>query len=256
MVLRKPQAVALSLLVLACAGVVIWQHEQNKRLAAENAALRAQAKQLAQARAGINRLTNQLKAAAAKPDPEHLELLRLRGEVGLLQGVRQENEQLKAQRDRLAQQVKKESEEQQANEEKQQAQEQAKQVAIAKMNFVRRRGLGLILFAQKHGGELPTNLAEAASYATATDAERATADQYGIQSDQYELMYHGPLKLSDIKNPANTILLRETQPQPAPSGTGWVRAYLFADGHSEIHFSPDGDFTAWESSRLPPQSGP
>jgi hypothetical protein len=36
----------------------------------------------------------------------------------------------------------------------------------------------------------------------------------------------------------------------------WNRAYGFADGHSEIHFSQDGNFEAWENKHLmPPPSG-
>jgi prepilin-type processing-associated H-X9-DG protein len=44
--------------------------------------------------------------------------------------------------------------------------------------------------------------------------------------------------------------MREKLPTPASNGT-WVRAYAFADGHSEIHAAPTPDgFADWEKERM------
>lgn len=249
--LTKTQVVALSALVIAGAAVPIWQHQQNKRLATENAALRVQTGQLAQARADIRHLNDQLKAAAAAPKAEHEELLRLRGQVGALRGIQQENEQLKAQRNRLAQEL-----QQQANQQQTQGSaDPDKQLANAKMDFAKHWAIALIMYADDHGGQFPTSLATADAYMD--KAALSKAAQLGIRANQFELTYQKPFKTSDIKNSMQvmrTILMREKQPWRA-SGT-WHRTYLFADGHVEIATSPDRDFSTWESKRLLPPNAP
>jgi prepilin-type processing-associated H-X9-DG protein len=55
--------------------------------------------------------------------------------------------------------------------------------------------------------------------------------------------------LDDVPDPARTILMREKEAFPVSGREGLSRTYLFADGHSEIHLAPDGDFTAWEQER-------
>jgi hypothetical protein len=37
---------------------------------------------------------------------------------------------------------------------------------------------------------------------------------------------------------------------------GYARTYVFADGHSEIHTTPDGNFEKWETEHTPPVQGP
>lgn len=37
---------------------------------------------------------------------------------------------------------------------------------------------------------------------------------------------------------------------PAQSDVHKARTYGFADGHMEIHHSPEGDFEAWERERM------
>jgi hypothetical protein len=55
--------------------------------------------------------------------------------------------------------------------------------------------------------------------------------------------------LTNIPNPSSTIIVRENQARQMPDGK-WVKVYGFADGHSEAHAEPDGNFDAWEKARM------
>ena len=43
--------------------------------------------------------------------------------------------------------------------------------------------------------------------------------------------------------------MREKEGFTVPGKPGLSRTYQFADGHSEIAYREDGDFTAWEAER-------
>jgi hypothetical protein len=60
-------------------------------------------------------------------------------------------------------------------------------------------------------------------------------------------MYKGAI--NEITNPQSIIVVREREAWQTPDG-GWARGYGFADGHSEIHKSNDGNFQPWEAQRL------
>jgi hypothetical protein len=54
--------------------------------------------------------------------------------------------------------------------------------------------------------------------------------------------------LSNISNPATTIVIREKEAWSNPNGKV-ARTYGFADGHTEIYSAPDGNFEPWEKQR-------
>ncbi len=177
----------------------------------------------------------------------------------VLRQAAQENVRLKAERDNLAQRRQQASGDANTQEAKEETPE--RKLGIAKMNFVRNWGAALKLFAEKNDGQLPLNLGAAAPYLQAAyatypqeaDKMHAAAAQYGIQDDQFEMVWQGSVK--DLKSPQGIIVVREKQPFLFENGR-WARTYLFADGHSEVHASTDGDFTAWEKERLPAPSQP
>ena len=70
-----------------------------------------------------------------------------------------------------------------------------------------------------------------------------------LTTDQFEIVYRG--SRAALTNPGNIILVREKQAWQGPSGK-WCRTYGFADGHSENHAEPDGNFDAWESQHPAP----
>jgi len=65
-------------------------------------------------------------------------------------------------------------------------------------------------------------------------------------TNNYEIVYHGKLMQDGS---GETILFRERQARRSPTGE-WFKVYGFADGHTEIHSEPDGNFEAWEQQRL------
>jgi len=123
--------------------------------------------------------------------------------------------------------------------------EQEKQTGLARLNFAKQAMLALVLSAHDNDGWIPESLAEVENSLTTDDTPAR------IQSADWELLYSG--RLADIENHARTVIIRERQSRPRAIGEGFTRAYGFADGHSEIVSRPDGDFTAWEAERLPPQ---
>jgi hypothetical protein len=67
-------------------------------------------------------------------------------------------------------------------------------------------------------------------------------------TNNYEIVYHGKLCQDGS---GETILFREKQPRRSPTGE-WFKVYGFADGHTEIHSEPDGNFEEGERQRLAP----
>jgi hypothetical protein len=64
--------------------------------------------------------------------------------------------------------------------------------------------------------------------------------------NHYEMVYQG--SLTNIKAPMSTIVVREKE---ATFLNGkWVKAYGFADGHSELKSDPPEGFDTWERERM------
>jgi hypothetical protein len=130
---------------------------------------------------------------------------------------------------------------------------EAKEQAIAKMNFGRQWLVGFLIFADQHGGQFPTNFAEAMN-AMEEDSWKTS----GVTTNQFEIVYQGALNA--ITNPARTIVLREIEAAPTPGGAdsevGWVKAYGFADGHMEVRREEQNNFDDFESAHIvgPPEA--
>src|ERR1051325_2879639 len=99
--MKKIRLTAVVVAFLALAAVIAWQHRRAKRLTADTDALREQVEQIVTLREENRRLAEQLQAAAQRAQAELSELLRLRGQSGRLRQIEQENDRLKAERDRL-----------------------------------------------------------------------------------------------------------------------------------------------------------
>jgi hypothetical protein len=227
---------------LAAAGVgaLLWyQLQANGALRAENESLRAQLDAAAQLSTENERLSNQV-ARAANPvnnDTEQ-ELLRLRGEVGILRGQTNQLGKLQQENQRLAQALQARAvQPAPAPEPVDPAAAQLKLQGIAKMTDAKLLVLGLLMHARDHQGSVPPTLDQVAPYLANNSGGTLTG------TNQFELVYQG--SLNDIGNPAAAVVVRETQASQSPNGN-WFRAYGFADGHSEIHSSVDGNFGPWE----------
>ncbi len=224
---------------------------------AEAAEQEAQAARSAAARA----------AQAAESDPRTVELARLRAEVTALRRQYNETATENARLKEAMLAVNRNLEAQAREVEEDPEREALKTVGIAKLNYGKHWALAFHLFAGEHNDRLPATFEEAAAFfgtAGSLDSPGTVADprtqtfvistQSGgvtnltlLKPEQFEITHQG--LMSQITDPANTIIIREKEPFSAGDQPGLVRTYVFADGHTEIHRAPDGDFTAWEQQR-------
>jgi RNA polymerase sigma factor (sigma-70 family) len=235
-----------SVLVIAGAAFSIKQHQIEIELRDQNNSLRQQMEQLA---TGAQGLSNQLAQAqsAQSEDNGHLrELMRLRGEVGMLKKQLAETPRVSP---KAAPQA-------QASDN---SIEQQKQVAIGKMRDAKIWVFSLHQYAEEHQRQFPTNFDQVSSYldvALKSDLNPGEnlrdKQEFAQTTNDFEIVYQG--SLNEITNWARTIVMREKEPWQGVNG-GWNRTYGFADGHTEIHKAEDGNFGPWEAQRLQKASG-
>jgi RNA polymerase sigma factor (sigma-70 family) len=244
---KLKMAVAGSLIVGGLTVPMVIQHQDRQRAEEENRQLRQAVQDLTQANESWSNRVAQLSLTSNAPGDQERELLRLRGQVGNLN--RQLAEAAKMPLRTAAAPP---------SENKEAIKEEAKWVGIAKLNYTRTWVLTFMLYADKNQGQFPTNFAQAVAF-WPSDAKAPTAhdgempmqpyesvsgtSQYGLNPENYDIVYQGAL--NSLNNPSSTIVIREREAMQAPNG-GWVKAYAFADGHSEIHRSEDGNFEPWE----------
>ena len=213
------------------AALFLWlQRQSEARVRAENSELREQLQQLV----GQNQqLSNQVSAQLSGPPvaatETERELMKLRGEMNR---VRRELAEAQAQ-------VKLEVSRQHVQQKATEQAESSRELGIAKLNFTKGWLLAFWNYAQQHEGKLPPDFESAKSFAT-----EAATTQANLAPEQFEIVYNG--SLNDLTNAPSVIVVREKQPWQT-AGDGWSRAYGFADGHSEIHKTPDGNFDSWEA---------
>lgn len=231
-----------TILLLAAAGAVVFlwlQHQSEARLRAENSELREQLQLLTgQSQQLSNQLSAQLSAPPVAATDTERELMKLRGEMNR---VRRELAEAQAQ---VKLQVSRQQVQQKATEQA----DSFRELNIAKLNYTKGWLLAFWNYAQQHEGKVPPDFESARSFAP----EGVTA-QTGLTPEQFEIVYNG--SLNDLTNAPSVIVMREKQPLQNPDGR-WSRGYGFADGHSEIHNAPDGNFDAWEAQHTAPQPPP
>lgn len=96
--------------------------------------------------------------------------------------------------------------------------------------------LALLMFANDNEKQYPTNLEQAATY--------MRGDYMAAVESNFDFI--NPGSITNVAQPATTILLKEKQAVQMPDGR-WGKTYGFADGHSEFHSEPNGDFTEFEN---------
>lgn len=242
--------VTLGLLVAAGGATLIFvQTTRVTDLRRDNAELAARLETSKQATGQAQQALRKLQAAMEN-NPIKVELARLRGEVTRL---RQRQGELESAEQQLQQTGRSASAPAPVEPAPEDEEEAARQMGIAKMNYAKRWGLALLTYASENNGRLPETHETAAAYLEEDPQDGQPLpggfDPPDPQPEQYELLY-SDLNLNDLESPGTTILMREREPWVSYSQSGWCRAYLFADGHSEIHFDQDGDFAAWERDRL------
>jgi hypothetical protein len=109
--------------------------------------------------------------------------------------------------------------------------------ATKKMDDARQGVLALIQFSAENQNQFPTDFAQVTKYMDTEQLARINAE--------YEILC--PSSASNIESPSTTIVLREKQAWQSSAGN-WLKSYGFADGHSEIHTEPNGDFANYEKN--------
>jgi len=217
-----------ALVVAGAATALVVQHQAQTKLRDQSESLRQQITQL---QANNESLSNRLATAGARPassqslpDGQSNELLKLRGEVGVLQ--------------------------QQASEASQKAQvaEQKLTTALsaraqfashqsATINAAKQIGLAMRVFSVNHENQFPTNFLQL------TNELGNSFSISGIDLFSFEFVNAGAVSLDH----SNMVELRERLARQAPDGT-WSRIYGFADGSVQTATSFDGNFDAWEKA--------
>jgi hypothetical protein len=240
-----------STLVIAGVAVSVWQHQKNERLESENTTLRQQSLQSEIIRGDNRRLTENLTEETQRPQSDNRELLRLRGQVGVLGKAVQDNPRLQAELKSLAAKLAQAGIEPGADKPK----DPEAEMLGRKMILASVWGHALLRFAEKHDGQMPLTLEAATPYLTgneqspfpAMEKVSAEAAKDGVGIEQFELTYQG--SSTNLQSPSETFLMREKDPFRAKDGK-WGRTYVRADGMAWTIYSDDGDFTGVEQGRV------
>ena len=255
--IKSIAAIVTAALTAGTATHLVQQREAN-RLRNENQQLVAEQDKLTGERdaalAGATSDKNEL----ARLQKNHGELLRLRGEVGLLRGQVKDLERLREENRRLQAGLVKAGQASEQGETELETDPQ-RQVAKTKMELAKELMLGVIMYAADNEDQYPTDFNQVLSMFTADDKERRI---WAIKNDpdarakllnQFEIVIRGSEK--NATNPGNTIAIREKEPWLLNGKR--VKVYGWADGHSEVHSEPPEGFEVWEKQHmLPPQPSP
>ena len=201
--------------------------EQNQMLQQQQAAQDQTRQQLQQERdEAVNRLAAMNTGNAGSSNGNN-ELLKLRGEVGVLQNqVAEAGKRAAAEETKFKEAV------------SAQAQFQAHQVSV--QNATKQLGLALRMFMNDNANQYPTNNLQFNKYLIGKIRD-GTLNGGAVDVGSVEFM-------TDARNGAdapNAIVFRERLARQSPDGT-WQRIYGFADGSVHTAISHDGTIDAWE----------
>lgn len=234
--LKSAAAIAVAA-AAAGTGTYLWQQHQISALRDDNAGLATQ-------RDSLTKERDDALAAAAKNtsssdlSAEKEELLRLRGEVGMLRrqtnelsSLRQQNHQLQ---DALAQVAR-----QSAPDVDKIAAEKA--AFIETMSSAKQMALGIIMYSADHQNHFPADMNDTTNYFNSPEL----MDKF---KNQFEMVVQGSME--NVTNAAETIAVRGRAPVQLEGN--WVKVYAFVDGHAEIKRQPPEGFDAWEQAHMMP----
>ena len=215
------------------AGLAVWlvvEHRSLNKLQDENAALRQQISQLGQPQPPQPQApVNADNAELERLRREHLELMRLRGQVGVLrdtlekkQGelatVQSENAQTAALKD---------------------AQAKAQALSSLTLTVLKQIGTACRVYSGTNGGQLPTNFGQVQDQLGNIHLDS------GVGTNSFEFYDYG--KSLDTNATPYYFYAREKQPRQWPNGK-WSRFYLLVDGSVAMGASDDGNFDTWEKN--------
>ena len=223
-----------ALVVAGATAALVVQHQTQNSLRDENQLLQQQIAQLKTDNANFSNQLANVGDSKKLTDDQFNELLKLRGEVGVLRRQVGELGQLREENRQLHVQTTSKTQGFQVSEKD--------YFRLQEMNIVngaKQIGLGMLLYANDHNGLFPTNLIE-----QLVGAELTTNNIDDI--NKFELLNVGVPNAHD-KYP-QMIVLRERVPRQAPDGK-WERIYGLADGSVQTIPSNEGNFEDWEKQQ-------
>jgi RNA polymerase sigma factor (sigma-70 family) len=208
------------------AALAVWlvaEHRSSGRLQEENAALRQQISQMAQPPPSMPLPVTADSEELEKLRGEHAELLRLRGEIGVLRDTMERKQaELATAKSENAQTV---------------ASQKAQAIRIVTINTLRQIGLACRDYANSHGDVLPTNFGQVA------DQLAGLGSHSGVGTNSFEFIDYGqPLTTSA---PDYFLVAREKVARQMPEGR-WSRMYLMVDGSAQEAAPDNGNYDSWE----------
>ena len=218
-----------ALVVAGAATALVVQHQIQNQLQADNQSLR---QQIAQLQADNTSLSNRLSVvgqAKTLADEQFNELLKLRGEVGMLRRQTNEIGALREKLNSLKRSL-------QAPSRNILSEEQQQEMVMHKVSDARQAGLLLHMFADDNNSQFPTNFDQVVRYIGNTNFAQ-------VFSTEFEIIYQG--SLTNIANPSSAIVVQEYEAWPTYDGK-WAKVYGFADGHSQLVTEPNDDFSSFE----------
>ncbi|HEY3861176.1 MAG TPA: sigma-70 family RNA polymerase sigma factor [Verrucomicrobiae bacterium] len=215
---------------------VAMQQQSGRKAREENQALRQQIAGFAAANQAPSNRVQQTAPHPSLPEDQFRELLRLRGEVGMLR--QQTNAVPKLQEENRALQAEAKTAEARAAT----ADAWYQAVSARTVNAAKLIGVAARVYANDNNGVYPTNFAEMsnelANFPTNIPLETFEMVNMGKASQEWP----------------QAVFARERTPRPDLSGR-WHKIYLFCDGSAQIGNSDDGNFDNWEQSntfQIPP----
>ena len=230
--------IAIALLILAGA-VIIWlQFQTQNNLRAEIEMLH---QQIAQSQRDNESLSNRLTTAAdtkSLPDEQLNELLKLRGEVGLLRNQITESGKLREENRRLQSQIKAEP-----NSPNQiSLQDQFELHRIDTVNAMKQLGLAMRIYAGDHNQQYATNFDQLIN-----ELGGVTNFDGNISLNDIEFVNAG---IADETMP-QMIIFRERVPQQQSPNGAWAHIYGLADGSVQTIFGNEQTFAEYEKQHSP-----
>jgi uncharacterized protein YoxC len=242
--------IAVSIILLLGSIMIVRQHKNITSLREQNQSLSEMDREIASLRkqnlllSNGNVDTNQLQNARS----EHVELMKLRGQVSDIRRIAKTPEEMRAAIQTIRSQI---------EVEKKGAEllwEQAKaKVDSEKMLPTLTTLSSIVRELAKLNGEFPNSIEQANQWAQSTRFHsyfnvmmtNTSADIVPLSA--FEFLPRGePLKFGEAR-PA--LFLREREPRRQPEG-GWKRAYAYSDRNAVEVALPDGDFATWEREHL------
>ncbi|MGI8964480.1 MAG: hypothetical protein ACR2H1_00140, partial [Limisphaerales bacterium] len=217
--------------IASVATPLIIQHQSQVKLRDENKSLQLQVDQLAQLTAENERLSKLVAPGNNSLAKDQLsELLKLRGEVGVLRRQNQQLEKLRAENGQ-----RRGVESSQSQTAQLPTQEEAEAVSASTVNAMKQLGLSARLYANDHKDQFPTNFAQ---------MKNELPDKFsgGISLDLFEFLPGSELVQDSMPD---MIIFREKVPRQMPDGR-WERIYTLADGSVQKSHAVDGNFSAFE----------